>query len=268
MDRNHELLDQCVDRLLAGQEAEQMLTQEPELADALEPLLQTSALVSRQLVAVEPSKEFRNLAARRTRNVFLARLAQRESRPGSFFVWWQRRWVAAMATSVVVCLAALGMLAASVNALPTGFFYPVKTTTEQARLMLTTSPVDRAELQLEYASRRLDEMTSMAGRGDFDTAVFLAGESARLVGQVCASSLFSLPAADDPGRPSLDAYTPGSGASAIEVLNEERRSVMGLLECALETAPGELEPDIRMLMDELGREFDNTIAVLEARTAS
>lgn len=268
MDRNYELLDECVDRLLAGRETGGMLSHEPDVMAVLGPLLETSALVTVQLAAVEPSDEFQRVASRRTRNLFLARLAQKESRPGSFLAWWQRRWVTAMATSVVVCLAGLGMLAASVNALPTGFFYPVKTATEQTQLMLTTSPVDRAELRLEYASRRLDEMTRMASRGDFDTAVFLAGESARLVGQVCASSLFGLPAPDTAGQASLDVYTPGSGLSAVQALKEERESVTELLECALQTAPGELEPDIRMLMDELGREFDSTIALLEATTAS
>jgi hypothetical protein len=268
MDRDHELLDRCVDRLLVGGDAEGLLAPEStDLALALEPLLRTSALVTRQLSGVEPSDEFRQVSARRARNLFLARLSQKDSHPGSLTVWWQRRWVTAMATSVVVCLAGLGMLAASVNALPTGFFYPVKTATEQAQLMLTTSPVDRAELQLEYASRRLDEMTSMAQRGDFDTAVFLAGESARLVGQVCSSSLFGLPSPDAAGVPSLDVYTPGSGPSAAQALSEERESTMELLECALQSAPGELEPDIRALMEELGREFDSTIALLETTTA-
>ncbi|HHE41699.1 MAG TPA: hypothetical protein ENL12_03520 [Dehalococcoidia bacterium] len=170
-----------------------------------------------------------------------------------------------MATSVVVCLAALGMLAASVNALPTGFFYPVKMATEQAHLMLTTSAVDRAELQLEYAARRLEEMTSMASRGDVETTVFLAGESARLISQVCASSLFGLPGPESVGQPNLDVHVEGSGISAVDALTEERENLQELLGSALESSPGELEPEIRLLMDELGREFDRTIAFLESK---
>ncbi len=267
-DRNYEVLDQCVDRLLSGQEVDNMLLNESDLAMMLGPLVETSQLVNRQLGAVEPSNEFRRLAERRTRNLFLARLSQKESRPSSLFMWWQRRWVTAMATSVVVCLAALGMLAASVNALPTGFFYPVKTATEQTRLMLTTSPVDRAELQLEYASRRLNEMTSMASQGDVETTIFLAGESARLVAQACTSSLFGLSGPDSVVGSTLDVYAEGNGLSAVQALKQERESVMELLECALETAPGELEPDIHVLMEELGREFDSTIALLESKTQS
>ena len=46
-------------------------------------------------------------------------------------------------------------------ALPGDALYPIKLDLEQARLSLTTNRVRQAELHLEFAQRRMDEITAL-----------------------------------------------------------------------------------------------------------
>jgi len=261
-DKLPDLFDEYVDRLLAGESVEDCTFDDPGLAELLGPLLSTSAEVVEQLDSVHPSPAFKRTALVRMRNMFYARQAKRDARPGVLFMWWQRRWATAMATALVFCLAGIGIVAASVNALPSGFFYPVKTATEQMQLTLTTSDVERAQLQLQFTERRLAEMSEMAERGDVETAIYLAAEVNTMIGQLCIGGL-GVPASDSTWTPEGR-----TGPSAATILSQDREGAMGLLECALETAPLELQPEIQGLMVQLAREFDVAITALEASTAS
>lgn len=261
-DRLPDVFDEYVDRLLAGESVEDCAFDDPELAELLGPLLATSAEVVEQLDLVRPSPDFKRTASVRMRNLFYARQARRDVRPGVVFMWWQRRWATAMATALVFCLAGIGIVAASVNALPSGFFYPVKTATEQMQLTFTTSDVERAQLQLEFTERRLTEMTEMADKGDVETAIYLAAEVNTLIGQMCVGGL-GVPASDSTWTPEGR-----TGPSAATILTQDRAGALGLLECALDTAPVELQPDIERLMMQLSQEFDETIAILESHTSS
>ena len=261
----HELFDQYVDRLISGEETTVCVVQDLDLSEVLGPLLETSTLVVQQLGAVEPSPEFRQAARTRIRSLFFSRLAHKESRPGFLFMWWQRRWVTAMATALVVCLAGMGLLAASVDSLPNGFFYPMKTATEQARLTLALSDLDRAQLQLEFAESRLDEMTTMAGRGDSDTVILLAGEVTQLVAQMCTGALFESLDIDSEISEVLAARSAASsGMSLEEALDTDRAGALQLLQFAMDSAPPELQPAIERLMEALSRDFDASISLIES----
>jgi hypothetical protein len=264
-ERVEDLFDRYVDRLIAGEDGGECLDDEADLVSVLGPLMQTGGLVARQLRMVEPAPQFRAAARLRMRNLFFARLARKDSRPGFLSLWWQQRWATALATAMVVCMAGLGVLAASFNALPSGFFYPVKVTTEQVRLSLTTSEYERAQLRLEYAERRLSEMTSMADRGDAETAVLLAGEATRIIFQVATSGAFG-PVVSDSGNATM---SPGASASVlapVAVLAADRAEALTVLQTLLEAAPEELKPDVERLMAQLANEFDATIAYLEDTT--
>lgn len=267
-DRIEEVLDCCVDRLVRGENVADAVEGDADLATLLQPLLETSTLVAHQLRCIQPSPEFKQAARTRTRGLFFAKLARRESNPGFLFMWWQRRWATAMATVMVACLASLGVLAASVNALPSGFFYPVKTTTEQMRLSLTVSDVDRAQLQLEYTERRLTEMTRMAGRGDTETVLMLAAEATRLIAQMCAGALFGVDGAEADMGLLLTSPAASAAVAPAVVLGADRDSALDLLQRALQVAPEELRPDIEYLVSELSREFDATISHLELATTA
>ena len=267
-DRIEEALDRYVDRLVRGEYAADSLSCDRELESLLSPLLETSTLVAHQLRTIQPSPQFRQAARTRTRSLFFAKLARRESNPGFLFMWWQRRWATAMATVMVAFLASLGVLAASVNALPSGFFYPVKTTTEQMRLSLTVSEVDRAQLQLEYTERRLSEMTRMAGRGDTESVLMLAAEVTHLIAQMCAGGLFGIDGAEADAGLLFSAPAASAILTPAVVLSADRDSSLELLQSALQVAPEELRPEIEALVMELSHGFDATIARLELTTVS
>ena len=261
----HELFDQYVDRLISGEETAVCVVHDLDLSEILGPLLETSTLVVQQLGAVEPSPEFRQASRTWVRSLFFSRLARKESRPGFLFMWWQRRWTTAMATALVVCLAGMGLVAASVDSLPNGFFYPMKTTTEQVRLTLALSDLDRAQLQLEFAECRLDEMTTMASRGDSDTVVLLAGDVTQLIAQMCTGALFESLDIDSEVSGVLAAHSAaGSEMSLEEALSTDRAGALQLLQCALDSAPPELRPTIERLMAALSRDFDASISLLES----
>jgi hypothetical protein len=266
-ERIEDLFDRYVDRLIAGDEISSCDIDDVDLAEMLGPLLATSGLVAGQLRMVEPAPDFRLAARMRMRNLFFSRLARKDSKPSVLSLWWQQRWASAMATAMVMCLAGLGVLAASFNALPSGFFYPVKVTTEQVRLSLTTSEYERAQLRLEYAERRLSEMTSMANRGDAETAVLLAGEVNRLIMQTTTSTVFGLSGVEI-GQSVLTGDSSAAAGAPVVILAADRDEALLVLDAALAAAPDELKPDIERLMRELSREFDATIAHLETRTTN
>jgi hypothetical protein len=58
-----------------------------------------------------------------------------------------------------------GVVLASQSSLPGELLYPVKTTTEKARLLVTFSPTSRAEHHAEMAERRLQEVMTLAEAG-------------------------------------------------------------------------------------------------------
>jgi len=265
-ERLEDLFDLYVDRLIAGDGGWPCASSgEQELLELPRAVMETGALVAHQLRAIEPDPQFRATAHIRMRNQFFARLAKGESRPNPLALWWQQRWASAMATVMVVCLAGLGVLAASFNALPSGFFYPVKVTTEQVRLSLATSEYERAQLRLDYAERRLAEMSSMADQGDAETAVVLAGEATRLIFQTAASAAFGLSDYQE-SQLSLPPSGIGVDEAPVLLLTADRSESLVALEAALAVAPDELKPGIQRLMNELTREFDTTIARLESST--
>ncbi|MBN1857548.1 MAG: hypothetical protein JW846_11435 [Dehalococcoidia bacterium] len=260
-----ELLDEYIERLISGGDVQDLVAENEVVSEVFAPLFETSCLVASQLGTIEPSPQFKQTARMRIRSLFYARLARKESHPSIFFSWWQRRWTTAMATFLVVSLASMGLLAASVDSLPTGFFYPMKTTTEQVRLSLALSDVERVQLQIEFTERRLDEMTTMASRGDSDTAVFLAGEVTQLVAQMCSGALFEALGVDvAASQLVIDERGSGADADFADVLITDRVKALELLESASVSAPPELQPTIERLIEALSRDFDTTLSLLEA----
>jgi hypothetical protein len=59
-----------------------------------------------------------------------------------------------------------GGIALAADSLPGDFLYPVKTFSEEVRLLLTWDPAAEAELNMAFASERVREMTQLAARGD------------------------------------------------------------------------------------------------------
>ena len=139
--REHDALDAALDRLVHG-----LPSDAPE---GLEPLIQT-ARAAREAFSVHVTEEVANahLAA-----LGVSTLERR--RP--------RHRVALVLIAAVVTVVLLGgaAVAASGSALPGQLLYPVKRATERIELLLNTSPASRARLHLEFAQRRLTELSDL-----------------------------------------------------------------------------------------------------------
>ena len=154
------ILDECLERLLVkGETLEQCLEKHPEYAAQLEPLLRTAVAASKAL-AIQPDTEFKARARYQFRSV-LEKLRPKRAP----FLIWQPRWAMAMVISLAVVVAGGGTVVAADGSMPGNPLYPVKLATEQVRLKLASSDIDKAELCAILADRRVAEIAHMVNTG-------------------------------------------------------------------------------------------------------
>lgn len=157
------ILDECLQRLLAEDETvERCLERYPEHATELEPLLKMAVATSKALV-VQPDAEFKARARYQLRSLF-EKVQPKKRAP---FLIWQPRWALAIVILLVVVVAGGGTVVAadSDRTVPGNPLYQVKLATEQVRLKLTRSDVDKAELYATLVDRRVAEISRMVDRG-------------------------------------------------------------------------------------------------------
>jgi len=155
------ILNECLERLLIkGETIEQCLKSYPEQANKLEPLLKT-ALTAKKVSAIQPRPEFRA----RARYQFHSTLRELEAKRSRRFFGWQPRWVTAVAVVLILLLVGSGTVAAASNNMPDEPLYPVKLATEQVRLKLAPSDLDKAQLYAGLADKRVLEIARMANKG-------------------------------------------------------------------------------------------------------
>ena len=155
------ILDECLQRLLAGETIESCLSRYPQHASDLEPLLRT-AQDTLKAADIQPRPEFRDLARHRFQAA--VREAPRKEKRG-FFALLQPG-LATVVTIAIVLLAGGGVVGAAGNSLPGSSLYPVKLATESVRLALTPSDLGKAELNAAFADERIDEIIRLAESGD------------------------------------------------------------------------------------------------------
>jgi len=155
------ILDECLQRLLAGETIESCLSHYPQHAAELEPLLRTSQ-DTLKAADIKPRPEFRDLARRR----FQAAVREVPRKEKRDFFALLRPSLATVAIIAIVLLAGGGVVAAAGNSLPGSPLYPVKLATESVRLALTPSDLGKAELNAAFADERVDEIIRLAENGD------------------------------------------------------------------------------------------------------
>lgn len=155
-----------------GSSIEECAAQYPDQHEALLQLLPLAATL-RAAPIVVPSREFQVAARRR----LLARLPVYQASPQrSFGLWtviWQwltlrQRALTRIAIAVTaMILFSTSVIAASAQALPNDWLYPVKLAVEQARLTLAFTAQQRSELHLRFVEERLSEVRRLIeiGRG-------------------------------------------------------------------------------------------------------
>jgi hypothetical protein len=161
------ILSECLDRILKGETVEQCLLSYPEQAKELEPLLRIAS-AARVASTIQPRSEFK-AKARYEFQAALREMANKESRRRPFFSWhwqWQSGWAIAIVSVLVVVLGGGSTVAAAGSSMPDNALYSVKLATEQVQLALTSSDIDKTELNAKFADRRANEIVYLASKGD------------------------------------------------------------------------------------------------------
>jgi hypothetical protein len=159
--RLNAILDECVEKLLSGQETpEQCLARYPEYAKELEPLLRTTVLMQKA-VDVKPSAEFRI----RARNLMQAKMAESKAQAAATPARARRfmpRWAVAVGATALIFILGGSTVLAAAGSMPGNPLYAVKLGVEDLRVTLARSDETKVELYTAMADTRVNEMTWMA----------------------------------------------------------------------------------------------------------
>ncbi|MDL1897511.1 hypothetical protein FBQ82_14695 [Anaerolineae bacterium CFX7] len=151
-----ERLDQEIDRVLAG--------------DSSAPDDTLTAQLAREFarLAAEQAPRLSNAARAQGLNALRARAAQRRARRRRnpfHFLSAVPRWAALGATILIAVLIANGVSTAAAESLPGSWWYPFKRFGENSQLWLQTSHEQRAQLWMNLANTRLDEVQRLLANG-------------------------------------------------------------------------------------------------------
>ena len=170
--KKERLLINCIDEILAGKyTVEDCLARYPELSNELRPLL--DIVVDIQPERVSASSEFKQRARSRLFEAMQTPKIDSKHRRLDIFSWLKptappRRLNFSLitATVILVLFIASGTTAyAAQDSLPDDVLYPVKTGIEKVQLALTIGPENRANLHLNLAERRLEEIVTQSHQG-------------------------------------------------------------------------------------------------------
>ncbi|MBM4456690.1 MAG: hypothetical protein FJ011_02805 [Chloroflexi bacterium] len=182
-------LDDCYERLAAGESVAACMERYAEHAGELRPLLGVLTAVMSQRATPLRSPQ----VAARARARFIYAANQLRNQPASLrdrlATWWAEvaaglagprlapagLWAVLLSFVLVGALFA-GAVTASADALPGDLLYPVKLGVEQARLGLTLDPAMRSALSEQFDQWRIREAQAVAEQGRIVTELQLRGE--------------------------------------------------------------------------------------------
>ena len=178
-----QILQTCLEMIRSGQETvDSALARYPEQAEELRPLLETASWLQMSRKAVSPAPDFvtasrRRLEARLEREK--AEGLSRAPRAEDLGLWntlvylfTQKSFVYrfAIATIFVVLFVVTtsSVAGAAQQAIPGDQLYPVKTSLERVQLALSLSEARRAQLNIDFAERRLVEIRRLVVENRFE----------------------------------------------------------------------------------------------------
>ena len=172
-----DVLNECIERLAAGETVEQCLASYPDYAVELEPLLRTSASTMNAAATITHREE----AKQRSRYQFMAAVADRKREANRGWLGRAIRpsgWRAKLARTAVVALGvvvlgtgtAYGATVASEDSVPGDPLYAVKTLKEDISLRMPKSDLARAKEHAHLATVRTEEVGSLIDRGRMELA--------------------------------------------------------------------------------------------------
>ena len=206
-----DVLNECIERLAAGETVQECVARYPDHAADLEPLLQTSAIAVRTASAIA----YRPDAKRRSLYKLTAALDDRaragRSRRIGLLTGWRgkltRTVAVVLSVAVLATGTAFGAARASEDSVPGDPLYAVKTFKEDISLRMPKSDIARAKEHAHLATVRTDEIAALIDRGRFEQANALVvrvtyhlNSSAQLVGVTITANAnpFEMPAVSAP----------------------------------------------------------------------
>ncbi len=182
-----DVLATCLDDIRAGRRTPaECLAAYPDLRGSLEPLLRTAL----QIEPLQPPPlDARGKALARKR--FVAALhGERDRQAQRWFrfpalAFGATRGVATVLAAVLVLVIGSAIALASQQALPGDPLYGVKTTVEQAGVIMAPTDLDKAVVEMWVAERRLTELQRSLDEDRADSAYLAAEEHASAVLGAC-----------------------------------------------------------------------------------
>jgi hypothetical protein len=237
------ILDRCLADIAAGRATiDSCMRRYPAHADRLAALVKIAERARTAPATPLPIDKRRVLEAR-----LLKRASQLRSRPVTAStaaqrpVWrWNVVWVAA---SVMVALLLVGSaVTASAASVPGDALYPLKRTTEQVRLALAPAQ-QQADLHLEFARQRLQEVRTLTDRGEVSDE--LLSEISSETDQV----LKQIPALPPDKQQMLLASLTSFQDQSVQVLQSIASSTQGDVQAEVMAALADAESKHQQAMD-------------------
>jgi hypothetical protein len=181
------ILTSCIDEIKSGKATlNECLERYPVQRRKLEPLLKLALSIQRptalhldnefkQSSKAQILRQIRSMGQKKKTtfsNIFSLGLPQRYA--------WARIPISILIAVILLSSLTAGTAYASQSSLPGEFLYPVKTTTEDVRLFLAGSPAVKAELNLEFAKVRLEEISRLSSQNEENTIVAFEGYQGNL----------------------------------------------------------------------------------------
>ena len=204
MKRKEELLAECLDEVLQGRSTvEECLRRYPELGSDLESFSELARNIKASNVS--PTPEFR----RRLRARLLDEISPVQDEHRKYRWDWlvsasPVRAASAGLLTFAVLAGGTASVYASQSSLPGDVLYPVKIGVENIQVAVTRDPLDKANLYLEIAQRRIDE----------------AAEQVSLNRTPAASALAQVPEKADAALREIEKLPPGKAGAMLTKLAE------------------------------------------------
>lgn len=245
-----DVLDQCIDRIAAGESIDNCIDSFPAYADELRSILGVAAAAQRTAASVQPRPEFK---ARLSYEIMAAAHDRKSAKPGWVLPGFLRipRWATAAAVSLALLIVAgTGTVMASSDSLPGQTLYPVKLAAENVQLALTFSDVSKAKLYAELADKRAQEI-----------AILLEQDETEHVGRAAERLADHLQRV---GELAPSIQKPGDGQDSAKLerdLYQNAAKHLEQMESALNAAPDKAREDVSQAKNKV---LDGYKAALDA----
>jgi len=160
-------LDECLTAIASGTTVEAAVARYPALADELRPMLEAAqaAGASSAPAAIPHAVQMSSRAGFLARAAELRAGASPASRRGFLQqLLTTRAWATGLAVVLALVIGTYGVVSASAPSLPGDTLYGVKRTVEQVEMSLAPDPQTRAQLEEQFAARRVGETRALTAQ--------------------------------------------------------------------------------------------------------